>query len=113
MASEVWVPGKGDKVRIVGVHGFDNEKGEVVGLTGSGLLRVSLFSRSMIVGAAANQVRQLSDEELKDATPVLRAPFSGLVADFQKRARSSKGAAKAAWEEAIGVVTAAAKSAKS
>jgi hypothetical protein len=113
MASEVWVPSKGDKVRIVGVHGFDNEKGEIVDLTGSGLLRVSLFSRSLIVGAAANQVRQLSDEEAKSVEAALPEPFAGLVEAFAKKARSSKGGTKSAWEQAAELVAAAAKSAKS
>lgn len=95
---------EGDRVRVVGMPGYENKIGTVIGLTGSGLHRVQLDRSQVVVGADTWQVRVLS---LAESVAAENLPPVEVILREMRRMAQEKGSQD--WSDAANFVAQKAK----
>jgi len=100
-----WKPKDGERVKVVGMTGYDNTVGTVVGRTGAGLWRVQMDLDGVVLGADHWNVRQMNELEMLAAeAPVNSTPLGSALADMRREAQTSRGAVSNTWYEAAALL---------
>lgn len=74
---------EGDRVRVVGMPGYEGKIGTVIGSTGSGLSRIRLDQTGVVVGAAGWQTRVLTGAEAVEAENL--PPVQAIVQEMRQK----------------------------
>ena len=74
---------EGDRVRVVGMPGYEDKIGTVIGFTGSGLSRIRLDRTGVVVGADKWQMRALTGDEAVAAENL--PPVQAIVQEMRQK----------------------------
>jgi|AACY02.3.fsa_nt_gi hypothetical protein len=100
-----WKPTEGERVRVVGMPGYDNEYGTVIGRTGAGLCRVHMDRDGAVVGAESWNVRQLGALEVLAAeAPQNATPVQMALLDIRRKAQGAGGHSARAYYDAAAIL---------
>ena len=105
-----WEPEKGERLKVVGLPGYNEELGTMVGRTGAGLFRVQMDRDGAVVGADGWNIRQLSElEQLAAEAPKKLSHLGLALRDIRALAQSSTGEVAKAYYRAAELVASAMK----